>query len=67
MTEICAGCGGRGFVMGSIYDAYGHWRYYEPPQLVCECCGGFGHCEGGTRLLPTAEPLGPGQRFEPPE
>jgi hypothetical protein len=29
-------------------------RFHEPPQLVCEYCGGSGRCEDGSSLLPAA-------------
>ncbi len=52
--ETCGFCGGAGFVYGSMYDSYGYQRFHEPPQLVCEYCGGCGQCEYGSILAPAA-------------
>ena len=56
MLQPCGYCSGRGFVLGGLYDCDGRQRHYEPPQLVCEYCGGFGCCEEGGNLLPANEP-----------
>lgn len=56
MLAPCGYCSGRGYIFGSMYDAYGYQRYHEPPQVVCEYCGGFGSCEDGAVLLPANEP-----------
>jgi hypothetical protein len=37
-----------------MYDAYGSQRYHEPPQLVCDYCGGSGQCADGHKLLHAA-------------
>jgi hypothetical protein len=29
--ETCGYCGGKGWVYGSMYDAYGYQRFHEPP------------------------------------
>jgi hypothetical protein len=54
--EICGYCGGRGFVLGSMFDRWGYQCHIEPPQMTCEYCGGSGQCEDGARLLPAREP-----------
>lgn len=56
MHTTCGYCGGRGFILGSMYDADGCQRFHEPPHLVCEYCGGFGQCESGDKLLAAREP-----------
>lgn len=62
VLETCNYCGGRGWLYGSVYDAYGYQRFDEPPQLTCQYCNGSGQCADGSRLLPADPP----RRDQPP-
>lgn len=54
--DTCGYCGGRGWILGSMYGRDGRKDHDEPPRIVCEYCGGAGYCEEGEKLLPAMPP-----------